>query len=132
MARDWKEAPPVFINAGWELLADEIKYMAQKLESQGVKVVFEEYEGMPHCFAQLLPGASNSKRSLDGWSAFLKSVVESPEGVQTKAVAVKAKTLEEVELDFKSLSGATDEDVRSRVLAEVDNIMASQETAAKL
>jgi acetyl esterase/lipase len=132
MARDWTGAPPTYICTGWELLADEDKYIAQKLESQGVKVVFEEYEGMPHCFAILLTEIPASKRCFGQWTGFLKQAVEAPETIESRAMTVKAKTLKEVELQFGSLSGVTEEDVRAQVLAELSVATLQPETAAKL
>ena len=47
IAKSWEGSPPLWIETGQELLTDEDKYIAMKASSQGVKVVFEEYEAMP-------------------------------------------------------------------------------------
>lgn len=119
MAKSWKGAPPIYICTGWEILAHEGKYLAKKLESEGVRVAFEEYEAMPHCFALLLPGTPTTKRCYDGWAAFIRSVVDDPEGTESSAMTIKAKTLKEMPLRFDELSNDTDEDVRRRVLKNV-------------
>lgn len=120
MARSWEGAPPTYVCTGWELLADEDKFMAKKLRSQGVDVVFDEFEGMPHCFAIVLADTPAAKRCFDGWAGFLKKAAEGSGPIESRACTVKAKTLEEVELRFEQLSDMSEEDMRSRVLAEVE------------
>lgn len=132
MARDWIGAPPTYVCTGWELLADEDKYIAQKLRSQGVTVEFEEYEGMPHCFAILLPDIAAARRCFNRWAGFLKQTVEAPETIESRATTVRAKTLDEVELRSEDLSDMTEEDVRARVHAQVAAASLQPETTAKL
>ncbi|KAM0331716.1 hypothetical protein ACHAQA_003395 [Verticillium albo-atrum] len=133
MARDWRGSPPVYVCTGWELLADEDKYIAKQLHSQDVDVVFEEYEGMPHCFVLILPDMPNAQRCFEGWSGFMKSVVGTFAGLESRAVSIKAKTLEETELKFDDLSDATEAEMRSRVLQEIaTHIPAPPEASAKL
>ncbi|KAL2755881.1 hypothetical protein ACRALDRAFT_1076683 [Sodiomyces alcalophilus JCM 7366] len=133
MARDWTGAPPVYLCTGWELLADEDKFAARMFHSQGVRVVFEEYEAMPHCFAMVLPQSRNARRCFDGWAGFIRDVVEKgADGMESKAVMIKARTSEEVELDFSSL-GCDAEKMRDRVLAHVaDPVDVPSEIVAKL
>ena len=38
----------MYVQTGTELLTDEAKYVAHLAASQGVPVVFEQYEAMPH------------------------------------------------------------------------------------
>jgi alpha/beta hydrolase fold len=119
MNKTWENSPPVFICTGWELLADEDKFMAKKLNSDGVAVVFEEYEAMPHCFSLILPKLPGARRCFDGWSGFIKTVVENPTSITSKAVSIKAKSLEEVRLNFSSLSNISPEAVREKVHAQI-------------
>ncbi|KAJ4227030.1 hypothetical protein NW759_004404 [Fusarium solani] len=116
MARSWKGAPPVYICTGWEILAYEDKYLARKLEADGVRVVFEEYEAMPHCFALLLRGVPATRRCYGGWAAFIRAAVEDPAAIETRAVTVKARTLEEVSLRFEELSDVSEKEIQERVL----------------
>ncbi|KAF9876011.1 hypothetical protein CkaCkLH20_06457 [Colletotrichum karsti] len=115
MNRSWAGAPPVYICTGWELLADEDRYMARKLHEDGVPVVFEEYEGMPHCFALILSKIPNAQRCFDGWTGFMKTAIGKPESITSKAVTVKAKTREDVPREFASLSELRDDDIQKRV-----------------
>ncbi|CAJ0548922.1 Ff.00g025350.m01.CDS01 [Fusarium sp. VM40] len=116
MARSWKGAPPIYLCTGWEILAYEDKFFARKLEADGVRVVFEEYEGMPHCFAMMLSNAPATPRCYDGWAAFIRAAVEDPDSIESSAVMIKGKTCEEVPLRFDELSDASEEDMQRRVL----------------
>jgi len=116
MARSWKGAPPIYLCTGWEILAYEDKFLARKLEADGVRVVFEEYEGMPHCFATMLRNAPATPRCYNGWASFIRAVVEDPDSIESSAVMIRAKTCEEVPLMFDQLSDASEEDIQKRVL----------------
>jgi hypothetical protein len=116
MARSWKGAPPIYLCTGWEILAYEDKFFARKLEADGVRVVFEEYEGMPHCFAMILSNAPATTRCFNGWAAFIRAAVEDPDSIESTAVMIKGKTCEEVPLQFDELSDASEEDMQRRVL----------------
>lgn len=124
MRRDWSGFPPVYICAGWERLAYEDKFVAQKLEGEGVTVVFEEYESMPHCFALVLTGLPESRRCLDGWAGFIRQAVEDPEGLRSRSTTIHAKTLEETCLKFEDLCDVSDDVVRKRVVDTVAEIKA--------
>ncbi|KAJ0286513.1 hypothetical protein Brms1b_002879 [Colletotrichum noveboracense] len=130
MNKSWTGSPPVFICTGWELLADEDRYMARKLREDGVPVVFEEYEGMPHCFALILAKIPNAKRCFEGWTGFMKTVTSNPESISSKATTVKAKSLEEVPREFVSLSTLSDEEIQKRVLQKKDESLNSTPEAA--
>ncbi|KAF7542430.1 hypothetical protein G7046_g10167 [Stylonectria norvegica] len=133
MVQSWKGAPPIYICTGWEILAYEDKFLAQKLEAEGVTVVLEEYEAMSHCFALLLPKVPSAKRCYEGWAGFIRAAVTEPKGIATRAVTVRAKTLEEVPLRFEDLCGDTEEEIRRRVVAKAGiSQRAPPELSAKL
>lgn len=135
MAPSWASSPPVFVCTGWELLADEDKYTAAKLHRDGVPVVFEEYEGMPHCFALILTELEGSKRCVNSWAAFIARAVEDPAGIKSSFTSIKAKTLEEVEIDPVTVSPYTEEEVRERIYQRIGREPAkkpAKEDAAKL
>jgi acetyl esterase/lipase len=72
----WRGAPPVYICVGNEGLEDEIAVVARRLHSADVDVVFDGYEGMPHCFAMIFPHSIASKHCFTSWSNFCRDVVE--------------------------------------------------------
>ncbi|KAG0649820.1 AB hydrolase superfamily [Hyphodiscus hymeniophilus] len=132
-AKSWEGCCPLYMDAGKELLTDEIKYVAMSAARQGVKVVYEEYEAMPHCFAMLLTTIGGAKRFFDGWSSFISAAVERPEDIQTKGLLIKAKTLEEVPLNVEELSSESHEAVIERMKRAVRDIDGKQpDTMAKL
>lgn len=128
MSKSWKGAPPIYICTGWEILALEDKYLAKRLDAEGVKVVFEEYEAMPHCFAAILDKTPNATRCYNAWAGFIKQAVADGTQIESRAVNISAKELLETELDFQKLSDVTDEETRGRVELKAG----VKEAAAKL
>ncbi|KIW08278.1 uncharacterized protein PV09_01198 [Verruconis gallopava] len=93
-AMDWKGAPPCFVVTGEECLADEDKILCQRMHAQGVKVVWEQYEAMPHVFCMVFEKTKISEMSFEGWANAIKSFVEKPAEVESKGIWVTAKKLE--------------------------------------
>lgn len=125
MADSWEGAPPVYMCTGWEILAAEDRYLARRLRTQGVSVVFEEYEAMPHCFALVLAQMPGAARCYDRWAGFIKRAVaaaaapdgeEGIEAIASEARTVRARTLEDVNLEFEALSDVSEEEMRRMVL----------------
>lgn len=115
-ARNWEGCPPVYMSTGWELLADEDKFMAAKLHSQGVPVVWDEFEGMPHCFAMILTENPMAKRCFDAWTGFIKTAAEKgPSSIESAFTTVKAKTLQEESRDPTKLAPYTEEEMWERL-----------------
>ena len=110
-AMDWKMAPPVFIGCGEEMLADEGAMFAKRLAKQGVKVVWEQYEAMPHCFAFLLQGHPGGSMFFAESAKFIKMVVEKASEVSTHGHWVTARKLQRVEVDVAALTKLEDEEV---------------------
>ncbi|OTB09567.1 hypothetical protein M426DRAFT_316121 [Hypoxylon sp. CI-4A] len=110
LAASWKGAPPVYVSCGWECLEDEDKYLAARLRRDGVTVMFEEYQAMPHVFAGVLSTLPESHRNLQGITRFAKAACD--DAVQSSWRMIKTKTLEEVAIDPDALSSFTDEEVR--------------------
>ncbi|KAL2015449.1 hypothetical protein VTK56DRAFT_5411 [Thermocarpiscus australiensis] len=133
LAPSWRGAPPVYMCTGWELLADEDKCVAHRLWAEGVSVVFEEYEGMPHCFGLLFPHLKEARRCFEGWAGFMKVVAEGGrEAVQSRFVTVRARTLYEVEIEPGRLWRDGEDVVAERVYRQVRARGVSEEGIAKL
>ncbi|KAK4147499.1 alpha/beta hydrolase fold-domain-containing protein [Dichotomopilus funicola] len=143
LARSWRGAPPVYMCSGWELLADEDRFVAHKMWREGVKVVFEEFEAMPHCFGLVFPRLREAGRCLEGWAGFMKGVVEEGNGkgssdnndeagVESRFVTVKARTLEEVGNEMEGLWKEGEEVVEERVWRKVRERGVAEEGLAKL
>jgi acetyl esterase/lipase len=110
-APSWEGAPPLFFSLGQEMLRDEDAVLAQRAVRQGVKVVWREFEAMPHCFAMLLENNPGAPVHHAEFAKFCREAVESGESVETNGEFIKAKTLERSAADVKSgLTELTDED----------------------
>ncbi|ORY62522.1 Alpha/Beta hydrolase protein [Pseudomassariella vexata] len=112
LSKSWKGAPPVYLTCGWECLADEGKWLVKKLSHDGVPVVFEEYEAMPHVFAFILTKRPEAARCLAGLTNFMKVAVENPAKIASRYTTIKARTCEEVKIDVDSLSPHSQDDLR--------------------
>ncbi|KAI1337028.1 alpha/beta hydrolase fold-domain-containing protein [Xylariaceae sp. FL0016] len=132
LSSTWEESPPVYICCGWECLADEDKYLVSKLVKDGVTVVFEEYEAMPHVFASILTQIPESRRNLQGWTRFISAACENPRDIQSKFTLIKAKSLEESEVDVKNLSPFSDKEVFEMACKGAGKESPTPRVAAKL
>lgn len=79
-ARDWDGAPPLYVCVGWEGVSDEAEIFARKVymgntKRAGAKVVFDGYQGMPHCFA-MVPWNRAGRTAMRNWAGFCRVVVE--------------------------------------------------------
>ncbi|KAL7807226.1 alpha/beta hydrolase fold domain-containing protein [Trichoderma gracile] len=115
MSRSWQGSPPIWMSTGWEILAYENKALAMKLFADGVALVFEEYEAMPHVFALLLSHAPASRRCFESWADFIRRSVQDPRSIEASATSIKARTLEETSLKFDELLEDSLEDVQASV-----------------
>ena len=85
----WRGAPAVYINVGWEGFSDEAEVLARRVyESarvgiekggEGGMVVFDGFEGMPHCFA-VVPFNWAGREGLKRWGRFCGDVVRGKSG----------------------------------------------------
>lgn len=132
-AEDWSGSPPIWIVTGEELLSDEDKYFAKVLASQGVTVLYDEFEAMPHCFAMVLEGHEGGRRCFTLWSGFIKAAVEDPASLKTRGTKHAAKTLKEETVDLATVSPFAREEVLERMKARVEVLSPQQpDTLAKL
>ncbi|KAK3503535.1 alpha/beta hydrolase fold-domain-containing protein [Neurospora crassa] len=147
LAPSWRGAPPTYICTGWEMLSDEDKFTAARFHAEGVSVTFEEYEGMPHCFAMVLKNLKEAGRCMEGWSRFIARATNSTasegglDGADDKRSAmrstfttIKSGTLEEKELDPMTLSPYTEEEIREKMRRRIESkcVPASEGDLTKL
>lgn len=98
-AASWEGSPPVQFIVGEEIVAGECKLLAGLMARQGVKVVWEQFEAMPHCFNLFLTWLDAAPLSYDDWAAFIRRVREGT--VETEGSFVAAKTLVRTKEDVK-------------------------------
>ena len=114
-AADWSNSPPLWLCAGWEMLHDEVAFVASRAAGQGVKVQYEEYEAMPHCFQMLLPSLANSDKCYRSWGDFCRRCVDEPAEMKTNGKLVRAKSGEEDDIEVTGVSQLSLEEVGERL-----------------
>lgn len=123
-AQDWHGSCPLWFCYGQEMLLDEGKAVARRATRQGVSVVWEEWEAMPHCFAQVLQHLPVAQICNTHWAGFCEQVVVKsansgidPARVQTKGTWYAAKTGKEETLDVRNLGDLIDDEIMQRMKA---------------
>lgn len=84
-----------------------------------MKVVYEEFETMPHCFAMVLETLPASRMFFDGWARFIYQATMEPGEIVGGGRIVRPKSLEERRVDLEMLSGRSDEEVLGRMRERV-------------
>lgn len=115
-AKDWTGSCPLWFCYGEEMLADEVQVVAAKAANQGVTVVSEQWESMPHCFILVLLGSRMSGQGYQNWAAFCQAAVKG-EKIRTRGLWIEAKTGNEREVEVRKLNKISDEEVRERMEA---------------
>ena len=114
--KDWMGSCPLWMAYGQEMLADEGKVVASTAAKQGVPVVWEQWEAMPHCFALLLEGLEAGKRCFKDWAAFCEAVAGNiGQKAETRGTWFAAKTGKETEMDVSALGVWSEEEVKERM-----------------
>ena len=75
-ASSWAGAPPMWIACGQERLADGAKIIAQTAAQDGVPVSWEQYQSMPHTWAQIFPQWPQSIQCFESWARACKQFGE--------------------------------------------------------
>lgn len=108
---DWRGSCPIYVAVGWELLADENKFTIMQMANQGVTIVYEEYEAMPHCFGLLLPKAASFGKFHQSWAQNIKKIVNRPYEMKTSGTLIRARSLKCEELNIYNLSPLTHREI---------------------
>ncbi|KAL9053758.1 MAG: hypothetical protein Q9162_004556 [Coniocarpon cinnabarinum] len=101
--RDWKGCPPVWITVGLEeKSSDSARLLAKNLSEQGVTVRWEEYEGMTHAFATVMPVLPQSKRCMRAWAEAILDLAKG-KGLKGGGVHVRLGKLEEKDMSAEDI-----------------------------
>ena len=106
------------IVCGEERASDGNKVIAQRAQSQGVRVVWEQYEAMPHTFMTLLDRTAHSILCFEHWAEFCRAVVANPDSVKTSGNCIWVETLRSTAVDMENLTNLTVEDALSMMNAQ--------------
>lgn len=113
VAKDWSRCPPMFFITGEELLTDENKVVAVRAAEQGVTVVWEQYEAMPHVFPMIFPDLQTSTRCLNSIGYFARNCIK--RDVEGSATWIAIKTGKESPMELGNLTNLTCEYALARM-----------------
>lgn len=119
-AADWSGAPPMWFAAGAEERGlDGQRIIASTAHSQGVMVLWDEYEGMCHCWAMILYKLPQSKHCFDAWAEACRHMGENPDQNATQ-IASRRRILHMPDCsatvkDFDGLAPLSFDEVRRRM-----------------
>lgn len=88
----------MFFAIGKELVTDENQIIAIRAAEQGVKVVWEQYDAVPHMFTMIFPDSKASARCLSSVGNSIHACVESD--VKNSAPWIAFKTLDTTSVDL--------------------------------
>ena len=117
-ASDWHGAPPMLLLGGEERSSDSIKVIAQRAHSQGVQVVWEQYEGMPHTFMLVLKATPHSTLCFQHLAKFCQAAVGDAKQIKSQGVFIEVETLHARTVDMEHLTALTVEDARKMMHAQ--------------
>ncbi|KAL9026204.1 MAG: hypothetical protein Q9196_005092 [Gyalolechia fulgens] len=136
-AKDWTGSCPMWLGYGEEMLADEGKAIASLAAKQGVTVIWEQFEAMPHCFSMIFDQLPASRKHDKDWADFCATVAGNTvaEGVaklETKGTWFAAKTCKETDVDVMSLAVCSQEEVDERMRRAREARMQGEEGETKI
>ncbi|PQE06291.1 lipase esterase protein [Rutstroemia sp. NJR-2017a BBW] len=109
-AEDWTGSPFMWFSSGQEQIVDGAKVIAKTAFSQGVQVVFREYEGMPHTFMWHLPGTPQSEDCWKAWAEACRSIIMGTIGSTSEKVFIDLQGTEAHDENIKQLTSLTREE----------------------
>lgn len=111
VARSWVGSPPMWIAVGGgERLADGARFLAQSVARQGVAVVWEEYEAMPHLWPLLFATWPQTQRCWKHWARACTSFAEG-RPVASSGNRMEVGNLQSREVDLHTLTRLSMDDV---------------------
>lgn len=119
-ARNWIGCPPLWLAMGQERLADSGKVIAQTAARQGVVVLWEMYERMPHNWIMMLPKLWQAENCIKRCAEVIRMLVENrPAESWGEIVTI---TGEREKVDVKHLSDLTADEVERLMRANMRHL----------
>ncbi|KAL9602359.1 MAG: hypothetical protein Q9219_001925 [cf. Caloplaca sp. 3 TL-2023] len=133
-AKDWTGSCPMWLVYGEEMMADEGKSVASVAANQGVTVIWEQYEAMPHCFSMIFDQLEAGRRAIKDWADFCTAVAGelAGQGLETKGTWFAAKTCKETNVDVGSLAVCSQEEAIERMKSTTAARMRGEEGEGKI
>ena len=121
-ARTWKKTPPIYIAVGGgERPIDSVRVVAQLAARQGVSIVWDEYELMPHNWPMFLTKYPQTEHCYKSWAkACLGFFQGNP--VVTVGKVITFERLEIRDLDVENLTPLTPGTVNELMSARLQTL----------
>lgn len=116
LAQSWQGSPPMYIAVGSkEGVVDAVKVLARQAARQGVEVLWDEYELMPHSWPMILPEYSQSMGCYRMWAeACVKFVAGGGKGErESKGYFTHFEDMRTESIDVGAMTTLTMKQVRS-------------------
>ena len=127
IAREWSGAPPIWFSAGaQERLFDSQKAIAYEAFRQGVVTLWNEYEGMCHCWPMILGKLPQSKHAFASWTEACTLFIENSAStlhkslLTSKARRIHMPDCQEEILDLKRLQVLPFDEIERRMKLKID------------
>ena len=121
-AKSWRGAPPIYIAVGSkERVIDSAKVPAQLAARQGVPVIWDEYELMPHNWPMVFSKIPHSLKFYRSWSAACLRFL-SDNTIQTIGTFTEFESLRIREVDVYNLTLLTLDEVEDRLKAAQSSV----------
>lgn len=116
-AKSWRGAPPMYIAIGSkERNSDSTKVPAQLAAREGIPVIWDEYELMPHNWPMIFPKYPHSIKQYQSWSAACLQFL-GDDKVQTRGTFTEFDDLSTSEVDVFNLTPLTFDEVEDLMRA---------------
>ncbi|PYI33456.1 alpha/beta-hydrolase [Aspergillus indologenus CBS 114.80] len=111
VAADWTGSCPLWLASGQEQLVDATRVLARTAHAQGVSVVLQEYEAMPHIFFQVHRDAPQTRKLMADWVKTILAFARKKK-IPSVAATIRARDLVAEPMDFETLVPWTQAEVR--------------------
>ena len=111
-AKEWQGCPPIYIAMGHkERMIDGVKYFAQLAATQGVPILWDEYELMPHNWPMGFPDHPHSEKCYCSWAEACSKFVRNAQ-IQSHGTFTTLWKSKVQEIEVTELSSLTQAEVR--------------------
>lgn len=121
-AKDWKGAPPIYFAVGSkERLSDSSKYVAQTAARQGVTVIWDEYELMPHNWPMVFPKFAPSIQCYQSWAEACLKIWRGDQ-VLSQGTFTKLEGLSREDVDVRNLTPLAFHEIKDMMRAALKQV----------
>ncbi|KAL9105572.1 MAG: hypothetical protein Q9227_009273 [Pyrenula ochraceoflavens] len=121
LCENWHGAPPMWFAVGQERLADSSMLIAQTAARQGVCVMWNQYEAMPHCWPLFLPKLPHSQHVLRKWGQACRAMIEGGKLV-TKGSWISLEDLGSIDVDVRNLTRLTVDEASTMIKGRAEGL----------